>query len=315
MQSAGSNRWTNPSVILVATDLSDLDRLMPFAMGQAACTGARLILLHVIAPTEALAADLAGMPYYDPAGVLESAGRVLEYSCASARKHGIECSGLVREGIAARQILDAAHQFHADRIILGTRSRSKLSKLFLGSVAEQVLRSVNLPVFTVGPEARLPVESSDDQAIVLHATTLREASRPSAALACQMAALLDAKLVLLHVLPPADEMEHAGEPTGLDSVANYEIQALAAATAEAEFACVEAHIVHGNPAIEILAEAEQRRARLIVMGSTARSGFQNLTRDRTIYKVLAHAHCPVMSLREFQTKSEPTAMERMAVHS
>ena len=53
----------------------------------------------------------------------------------------------------------------------------------------------------------------------------------------------------------------------------------------------------------------------VVMGSTARSGFQNLTRDRTIYKVLAHAHCPVMSLREFQTKSEPTAMERMAVHS
>lgn len=315
MQDAGSNRWTNPSVILVATDLSDLDRLMPFAMGQAACTHARLILLHVIAPTEALAADLAGMPYYDPAGVLESAGRVLEYSCETARKHGIQCSALVREGIAAKQVLDAAQQFRVDRTILGTRSRSKLSKLFLGSVAEQVLRSVNLPVFTVGPEARLPVERNNDQAVVLHATTLREASRPSAALACHMAALLDAKLVLLHVLPAIVEMERAGEPTGLDSAANQELEALAAETAEEGSARVEAHIVHGNPAIEILAESEQQRARLIVMGSTARSAFQNLTRDRTIYKVLAHAHCPVMSLREIQTRTEQTTIARMAVHS
>ena len=62
MPDSGTERWTHPSVILVATDLSDLDRLMPFAMHQALQTGARLILLHVIAATEALAADLAGMP-------------------------------------------------------------------------------------------------------------------------------------------------------------------------------------------------------------------------------------------------------------
>jgi nucleotide-binding universal stress UspA family protein len=313
MQDGIRSRWTHPSVILVATDLSDLDRLMPFAMEQALETGARLILLHVIAANEALAADLAGMPYYDPAGVLESAGNILEYSCESARRHGIACSGLVREGNAAKQVLDAAHQFHADRIVLGTRSRSKLSKLFLGSVAEQVLRSVNLPVITVGPEARLPVKSNTD--VVLHATTLREASRPSAALACQIASILGAKLVLLHVLPPTVEMVRSGLPTGLDSAALKELRALANTTAAGGSVCVSAHVVHGNPAIEILAEAEDRHACLIVMGSTARSGFQNLTRDRTVYKVLAHAHCPVMTLREAQVTSEESLLEHMATHS
>ncbi len=89
MQDAAFNRWTHPSVILVATDLSDLDRLMPFAIGQAAQTGARLILLHVIAATEAAAADLSGMPYYDPAAVAESAGRILEVSYPL---HSGECS-------------------------------------------------------------------------------------------------------------------------------------------------------------------------------------------------------------------------------
>ena len=95
--------------------------------------------------------------------------------------------------------------------------------MFLGSVAEQVLRSVNLPVITVGPEAHLLVENVDlsgrEQRVVLHATTLRETSRPSAALACRVAASLKARLVLLNVLPPIDEMRRRGEPTGMDSAA------------------------------------------------------------------------------------------------
>jgi nucleotide-binding universal stress UspA family protein len=315
MQDVGMNRWTHPEVILLATDLSDLDRLMPFGMQQALQTGAGLILLHVIAPTEALSADLAGMPYYDSAGVLESAGKILEFCCESARKHGVSCSGLVREGVAAKQVLDAAQQFHADRIILGTRSRSKLSKLLIGSVAEQVLRSVTLPVITVGPEARLPVGSNIDKAVVLHATTLREASRSSAALACRIASNYDAKLILLHVLPHADEIDRKALATELDAAAILELRALADATADGCSVCVEPKVVHGNAAIEILAEADHHRACMIVMGSTERSGLQNLTRDRTVYKVLAHAHCPVMSLREAQVKSHESLIARMAIHT
>jgi nucleotide-binding universal stress UspA family protein len=315
MQDGGTNRWTHPSVILVATDLSDLDRLMPFAMEQALQTGARLLLLHVIAANKALAADLAGMPYYDPVGVLESAGRILEYCCESARKHGVLCSGLVREGVAARQVLEVAEQFHVDRIVLGTRGRSKLSKLLLGSVAEQVLRSVSIPVITVGPEARLPVGSNAPQGVVLHATTLREASRPSAALACQMASVHGAKLVLLHVLPPNDEKDGGDLSPGMDSGVLQELQTLATVTAEGCSVCVEVRVVHGNPAIEILAEAEQHHASLIVMGSTPRPGLKNLTRDRTVYKVLAHAHCPVMSLSEAHAADEERLIARMAMHS
>lgn len=315
MQDATLNRWTHPSVILVATDLSDLDRLMPYAMNQASLTGARLILLHVVAATEALSADIAGMPYYDPGAVEESAGRILEFCCQAVRKHTIVCGGLVRDGNPAQQILEAAREFHADRILLGTRSRSKLSKLLLGSVAEQVLRSANIPVFTVGPEARLPVDASTADRVVLHATTLREASRPSAALACQVASVLNARLVILHVLPPANGTQHPQPPSVLDSAAERELNALAAATSEGSLVCIEPHLVHGHPAIEILAESEHRHASLIVMGSTARSGFQNLTRDRTVYKVLAHAHCPVLTLREEQVKAEILASAQLAARS
>ncbi|KAA6457888.1 hypothetical protein DYQ86_21215 [Acidobacteria bacterium AB60] len=211
-------------------------------------------------------------------------------------------------------MLQAAHDFHADRIILGTRSRSKLSKLLLGSVAEQVLRSATIPVLTVGPEARLPVDAGATERVVLHATTLREASRPSAVLACQIAALLHARLVILHVLPQFNGGHAQTLPPGLDSAALQDLHSLAEAIAQ-EFAVrVEPRLVHGNPAIEILAESEHRSASLIVMGSTARGGFHDLTRDRTVYKVLAHAHCPVLTLREGQVKTDGSLAASVATH-
>ncbi len=316
MTDSGANRWTRPAVILVATDLSDLDRLMPFALEQAAQTGARLILLHAIASSTSVSVDAIGMPCYDPSAALEFAEKSLRPWCESARRRKIVCDPLVREGRAVQQIAAAARQFSADRILLGTRSRSRLGKLLLGSVAEQVLRSVNLPVITVGPEAHLAVPCSDEEQVVLHATTLRETSRPSAALACQVAAGLNAKLLLLHVLPPMDEMQRDGLPTGLDSGAMQELRALAAETAAGSSLDskrdVEPIIVHGNPFIEILAAASARRACLIVLGATQRSAFENLTRDRTVYRVLAHARCPVLTLREPIRGATETVQEQVA---
>ncbi|MGO9337812.1 MAG: universal stress protein [Terracidiphilus sp.] len=316
-------RWSHPSVLLVATDLSDLDRMMPFAFEQATQTGARLIFLHVVSAAESFSADLAGRPYYDPASALDHAARELDAVCVMARQSNILCEALLREGNPAEQIGAAARQFKADRVLLGTRSRSKLGKLLLGSVAEQVLRSVNLPVITVGPEAHLPVDSCAEARVVLLATTLRETSRPSAALACQIAASQGAKLVMLHVLPPpvvrhtavpvpffpplniaapsdffVEEPDRSSQSARFDSHVLQELRELAARTAAESGADVEPHVIHGNPSIEILAQAVELHASLIVLGARPHFAFENLTRDRTVYRVLAHARCPVLTLRE-----------------
>ena len=313
------NRWIRPRVILAATDLTELDRLMPFALEQAAQTGAHLLLLHVLATAASIAADAAGMPYYDPAGALDFAAKSLEPWCALARQRNVTCDVLVREGNPTHQIGAVARQFLADRLLLGTRSRSKLGKLLLGSVAEQVLRSVNLPVITVGPEAHLPVDGSHEERVVLHATTLRETSRPSAALACQIAASQGARLLLLHVLPPEGDSptqpaQRSGQPAGMDSAALHELQTLAAETGVACAAQVEPNVVHGNPSVEILAMASERHAKLIILGARHRSVFQDLTRDRTIYRVLAHARCPVLTLLESQMGSPASSVLEFAAY-
>jgi nucleotide-binding universal stress UspA family protein len=303
MRDSDTRRWTRLETILVATDLSDLDHLMPFALEEAGNTGARLILLHVLSTTSAFTADVTGMPYYDTGGALEIAEQMMHPWCEVAARLGIRSDSLAREGHPTQQIAAAVRQFHADRVLLGTRSRGKLGRLLIGSVAEQVLRSVYLPVITVGPEAHLPVDMVGER-VVLHATTLRETSRPSAALACQMAAAQKAKLVLVHVLPPISEMERKGLPTGLHSSVMFELRILAAQTGAECCSAVEPVVVHGNPSIEILALASERRASLIVLGATQRPTFEILTRDHTVHRVLAHARCPVLTLREPHTMPE-----------
>ena len=315
MRDSDIGRWTHPATILVATDLSDLDHLMPFALGQAAETGARLIVFHVLpASVAVIAADASGMPYYDTTSALETAQEMLRPWCEVAARRGIRCEGLVREGQPTQQIAAAARQFQADRVLLGTRSRGRLGKLLLGSVAEQVLRSVYLPVMTVGPEAHLPVASSEER-VVLHATTLRETSRPSAALACQEAATRNAKLVLLHVLPPIEVMQRKGRPIGLESKAMVELRLLAEETGSGCCSVVEPVVAHGNAFIEILALAAARHASLIVLGATRRQAFEHLARERTIYRVLSHARCPVLTLREPQAMLEGPRAEATDAHA
>lgn len=299
----------------MASDLSDLERLMPHAIDQASETGARLILLHVLAASTTMSVDAAGMPYYDTTSVIEFAEKELLAWSERAQLQGVLCEAVVREGSPTQQVIAAIRQFEVDRVLLGTRSRSKIGKLLIGSVAEQVLRSVNIPVITVGPEAHLPEAFGERNRVVLHATSLRETSRPSAALACSIALSLNARLVLLHVLPPADEMARDGLMTGLDSLAMHELRNLAAETGAGCCSAVEPVVMHGHPVIEILSESVERHANLIVLGATNRSAFENMTRDRTVYSVLAHARCPVLTLREpLDEPAEVAAEQSTASH-
>ncbi len=126
----------------------------------------------------------------------------------------VHCEVLVREGAASQQILSVVRQRQIDRVLLGTRSRGKWGKLLLGSVAEQVLRSVPVPVLTLGPEAHTGDAAVDGPMTILHATSLSKASHASAALACEIARTSRARArCCMHVLLPAQETwNHGSRP-------------------------------------------------------------------------------------------------------
>ena len=229
MPQAAPGRWACPSAILVATDLNDLDRLMPFAIEQAREYIRAAHSLHVLASSGRMAVDAVGMPYYDPSGghrLCRKDSRALA-SDGSSEKCRPALLSCAKEILHTKSPMPFASSTQIAFFLgpgAGARSASCSSAPWQNKCcARSTSRSSPW-----GPRLISRWESNDREEVVLHATTLRETSSPSAALACQIASAQKRKLVLLHVLPPADEMAREGLPTGLDSTAMHELRILAA---------------------------------------------------------------------------------------
>ena len=76
-----------------------------------------------------------------------------------ARKREILATGETRHGAAPSEILKYAKDFGADAIVIGTHGRSGLKRLFMGSVAEAVLREALVPVIIVREREQIRAHS------------------------------------------------------------------------------------------------------------------------------------------------------------
>ena len=80
-------------------------------------------------------------------------GRVLlEQAVAEVAKQGYQADSALREsfsGRAADEIVAEARECKADLIVLGTHGRRGVSRLVMGSDAEQVVRDAPVPVLLV----------------------------------------------------------------------------------------------------------------------------------------------------------------------
>ncbi len=168
-----------PSTILVPVDLSDRsDPVLGVAARLARCTGASLLVLHVVH-------EVVGETEYPrrhngrgPLVSLDKIARALmeEMMERVARDHpDLERVAHVRTrivyGVPGTRICEVARQENASMIIMGSHGRTGLAHLLLGSVAEQVLRrspslvtivkdsaqeAVGLAYRESGPGARAP---------------------------------------------------------------------------------------------------------------------------------------------------------------
>ena len=76
-----------------------------------------------------------------------------------ARDRGIAADAHVETGMPAEEIIQAIDRVGIDAVVMGTRARSGIDKLVLGSVAESVIEESPVPVLTVPPAASPPAES------------------------------------------------------------------------------------------------------------------------------------------------------------
>ena len=110
-----------PDRILVATDLSDTEFLIPHAIAQAKESGAELTLLHVISPILTGPTDPSVVAYFDLPQIKRNASLAIEEAACKIQARGVKCKTLVRDGFPGEVILETLRTTGADRLIIGKR--------------------------------------------------------------------------------------------------------------------------------------------------------------------------------------------------
>jgi len=293
MANALKPEWSKPGTILFATEVPANDKAFSYALAQAAEFGADLILFHAYDTLVATGSETSGIRYYDYTAAARAEIQHLEPMAARARAANVHCEVIVRPGLPADQILVLSHERKIDRIIMGTHSPGPIGKLLVGSVAEAVLRTSIVPVMIVGPDVVDGGLRNFETKTILCAVSMLDTSRVVATFAATLALEHSARLVLQHVIKPQERSQVlAGR-----SIDQIEGDLLSLIPEELQEKIeVQAIVVPGDPTEELLYQGRAQKADLIVLGAHGASAFAAITRHGVVYKVLAHAQCPVITL-------------------
>ena len=123
---------------------------VPYALALAQAFDAEVIVCYVVTtPSGPKSSDTP-----------RDAARYASEVTARFLEGGVAAKTQVRRGDPALQIRKTAVDWSADAIVMATRSRRRVEKLMLGSVADEVVRDCRLPVLLVSSRGRRKPASS-----------------------------------------------------------------------------------------------------------------------------------------------------------
>lgn len=190
-----------------------------------------------------------------------------------------------RGGSPDRELLAYADRIPAAAFVMGTHGRTGLRRLFLGSVAERVIRRSPVPVLTV----RQGIEGWGESGLhrILVAADLSPTMDRALRWAGAVAAGSEADLEAVHVV----ETPAGAAPSG-------KRQRIRAAYGESGAPEVELKVtvVAGDPATRIRATAREDGADLVVTATHGRSGPARLVLGSVTEAVVRRSPCPVLTV-------------------
>lgn len=286
--------------ILCPIDFSEPSRAaLAYAAAIAEHFGASLDVLAVDDPLLAKAAASTG-----GLSLEAETGSELRRFCSRTFERAAQAASAasyhVRTGKPAAEILRAARDLPADLIVMGSRGRSGVSKLFFGSTTERVLRETTVPVLVTPDEQDHGRTLADIAATITHVLApvdLSPASERQVSVACGIASALSAPLVIAHAIepvfiPPA----LSAVAVGIDAERRVACEEALAQLAAGQSGCgIEPLVVSGDPADEIVKLARVRAAGLIVIGLHS-GGPLGPRMGSVTYRVLCQARSLVLAL-------------------
>ncbi len=217
-----------------------------------------------------------------------------------ARKHlaKVRHKLLVQFGKPAELIEKAAEDLDIDLIVMAIHERSGIDRLFLGSIAEHVLRSSRRPVLSFGPGTALGALKK-----ILCLVDLDPDSVAALKVGWRLAQEYSATVSLLRVVPvpfepsevPVEPVTHEWEQNARDQLAKVAAENLGA---KAKCKLV---VRRGDPASAILEVEKELRPDLIVMASHEQSGLSHLVFGSVAERTVRESVVPVLTVRAPQS--------------
>jgi nucleotide-binding universal stress UspA family protein len=293
--------------ILCPTDFSHFSaQALRHAVALARQFGSRLKVVHVIPQLFPGGESLyASAPWLTTPEIRQRVDQEMKVFLEPLRVARINHEIEIREGDPWREIVAAADEMSADLAVLGTHGRGGLDRLFLGSVAEKLVRRLPCPVFSVSHEEGLTWSAPGLITRIVCATDFSPISLEAFHMALDLARKFRADLTLLHVV---ENLPDIGDPTyvpilnigplrdDLDQGATTRMKALIAEAGDLA-AKIEPKVAFGRAYKEVLRCAVEERADLLVIGAQGHGIFEHMFFGSNAQHVIRGATCPVLTVR------------------
>ena len=278
--------------ILLATDFSPGSAMaVKYAQAIARRHASRVHTIHVTSPDSyhLLDPDAFAITFNGPTMQSENIPEVLH-----SLLEGLPSETPLQAGTIWRVISDVVERNEIDLLILASHGRHGISRMVVGSVAEDVFRNVSCPVLTVGPDVRPCHRREIKIKNVLLATHFEKGS-PAPMQAARVCNEFGAELTLLHV---AEAGNGANTVEGTRQLSQRLYSVIPAeACLWRQPACI---IKYGLPSAQILDVARESGADLIVLGARhpEPAKINSHLPWATAARVIADARCPVLTVRQ-----------------
>ena len=279
--------------ILWATDFSDeAQEALLYAQAFARAFRAKLIGLHVVP-------DFT--PYFYNMGsvIRDELDKKVKALKREARKRmdaiiktrEIPMEVVVQEGTASKKIIEVAEKKKADLIVIGRRGLSVIEKLFIGSVANQILRNSSVPVLVTKKKRGMPQFKK-----ILVPTDFSDQEELERDYAWKLATGLRAsELTLLHVLELHD---YEFSPRVLDDMMDAVLRRLKQRKKREKrrFKVSEDIYRAVNASVGIVDYAETHGFDLIVISTCTQSRLERFFLGSTTEKVISYSYIPIFAI-------------------
>ena len=140
--------------LLITLDLKDqehCDQMLKHTISLAKAYAAKCWLIHIAEPDPEFVSYGSGPQYIrdEIAEELRAEHRQIQRFADKLKAEDINCDGLMIQGPTEQMILEEIKKLNIDLLVIGNKKRGFLQELFVGSITNDLIKDVSIPIFLV----------------------------------------------------------------------------------------------------------------------------------------------------------------------